>query len=163
MYNTSVWTPTLGNHRDGLYASVWIPTLGSRVAHGAWLSFFRMFRIEPSMLMFIDCFYLCFRFSRLDLHFEMYGNMDACVQWKLCALLAFFGAFLKSSAVALKNSKFETTYLDLVLEEKHCKAHCIKTSFCFFYCFGLWQFWQNMICSALQPNLILCWPGLRPH
>ena len=137
MYNTSVWTPTLGNHRDGLYASVWIPTLGSRVAHGAWLSFFRMFRIEASMLMFIDCFYLCFRFSRLDLHFEMYGNMDACFQWKPCALLAFFGAFLKSSAVALKNCKFETTYLDLVLEEKHCKAHCIKTSFCFFYCFGL--------------------------
>ena len=116
MYNTSVWTPTLGNHRDGLYASVWIPTLGSRVAHGAWLSFFRMFRIEASMLMFIDCFYLCFRLSRVDLHFEMYGNMDACFQWKPCALLAFFGAFLKSSAVALKNCKFETTYLDLVLE-----------------------------------------------
>ena len=44
MYNTSVWTPTLGNHRDVLYASVWIPTLGSRVAHGAWLSFVSHFQ-----------------------------------------------------------------------------------------------------------------------
>ena len=68
MYNTSVWTPTLVTS-TGLHASVWIPTLGSRVAHGAWLSFFRMFRIEPSMLMFIACFYLGFGFSRLDLQF----------------------------------------------------------------------------------------------
>jgi hypothetical protein len=29
-------------------------------------------------------------------NFEMNGSMHACVQWKLCALLAFFGAFLKA-------------------------------------------------------------------
>ena len=129
MYNTSVWTPTLGNHRDGLYASVWIPTLGSRVAHGAWLSFFRMFRIEASMLMFIDCFYLCFRFSRLDLHFEMYGNMDACFQWKPCALLAFFGAFLKSSAVALKIASLKQHTLTWSWKKNTVKRTALKLLF----------------------------------
>ena len=162
MYNTSVWTPTLGNHRDGLYASVWIPTLGSRVARGAWLSFFRMFRIEPSMLMFIDCFYLCFRFSRLDLQFwNVWKHACMCSMEALC-IACIFWCFPQSSAVALKNSKFETTYLDLVLEEKTCTVHCIKTSFCLlFSCY--YGLWQQIICSALQPNLILCWPGLRPH
>ena len=63
MYNTNVWTPTLGNHRDGLYASVWIPTLGSRVAHGAWLNFVFCQDCELSMLMIfigssVHCLYL---------------------------------------------------------------------------------------------------------
>jgi len=41
-------------------------------------------------------FILVLDFQDWIYNFEMYGNMDACVQWKLCALLAFFGAFLKA-------------------------------------------------------------------
>ena len=48
-------------------------------------------------------------------------NMDACLHWKLCALIAFIVWCFHGSAVALERCKFEAAYLDLVLHENNVK------------------------------------------
>ena len=106
MDSTSVWTPTLGSQHEGLYTSVWIPTLGSREAHScAWLSF--VLHVQVGWNLHCGCsliaVFLVWDFQDWIHIWEMCANMDACVHWKLCALIAFIvWCFHHSSAVALE-------------------------------------------------------------
>ena len=152
MYNTSVWTPTLVTS-TGLHASVWIPTLGSRVAHGAWLNFVFCQDCELSMLMMF---------------------IGSSVHWYL------------SSAVALKSSTFEITCLGVVKNENpfwhalylyklllDCSSHALVSDFGDLKAstnkpmYYLHSSSTVMVCDMMvlpgEINLILCWPGLRPH
>ena len=162
MYNTSVWTPTLGNHRDGLYASVWIPTLGSGVAHGAWLSFvshFQQCTVNADVHWLLLSWFWIFKIG-----FTILKCMEACMHVFNGSSVHCLHFLVLSSKQCCCSEKLQiwNNIPWLGPGRKTCTVHCIKTSFCLlFSCY--YGLWQQIICSALQPNLILCWPGLRPH